>query len=1657
MAGQSTVPGFYGVSRSVYSLARAAGVHEDQIKALRAFGATPATLAAAAPRDVANATGLDEARASQLVNAAALFAAGSIPARLATELARRGVTRVQLAKEDPPDLAKQLAGVAGVTLREVSGWVVAAASAEARARGVRPPEVLAEVKAPKLRPVPSSRSALVPSDMNWGEIAAAFYDVRGKQAKEWAITLAAANRSTADSRVSAGSVILLPADDTRAPKLPDPARAAADLRAFSPALDDEQARNLVAGGVVSPTLLLATARVASPEVFGVSADLLRQLRLQAQLASVPGISAELAYYLAAVQPRSLSELSGSNAVDLATELAQARALGRIPPDTSVQVAEVARWLAEFLGRYTLELMPGIVSSSVCERGVPPTSHLENYYSYRFSPAGRSAEALRLDIEARRQWLVEVDDYLAGPASAARNEALVRQGLSIGSIHLDDLRQWGGSVFHATSRDTLLLLRDFLRDNTTIVRLLQSLAEGHEAYRFREYGLALAAYQRAENWFAAQRPPDNPPAAEERWWRNEPDAVGDLKPSFVVMLERYPGDLGVQLAYQPVRDYYTARAAAVDRDTLLETLQLELPDYHKWRLHPALEGSPGVPFRKFLYYIYNFLIPMAKGDCYARLGNYCVALDHYMRVWREDTFTAPLPGAQEDTIVRGVEGTTGPVVQYSTLSSFSPGLPPEDNYYASLLNDVEKRVVRLRVADTILSWGDAEYRRRDVASATARYAQVLRMQYQTWDTLRSVDFTSLDTYRAQVDAANINPRAAALAFTAHHQLLKIARSLNYLGYPEDYVPVWTYAFLLTTGRYFTERARQSGRDALQFRANAEQEEGNRRLLAQATAVTQAQLAVESRRVDEAGSSIDVAMAGAELAAQRQANNQSRKEELDAFAPAREALGILGGALGGASSGASLGGIGGRAGAAGGAIAGATFGGVTAYISGQIEMQSQRNELERQRLELQKAQAMADAEVARAQIGASVARLSRAVAALNAIFAQSNLEFAQAKALSAEFWFETAIRMSDIASDYLERAIGVAFLSEQAFEFMEGRRLDVIRYDYSQSEGVLAADALLADLDSIEYERISGRLTKVTPVKYVHRLRERDFLTFAELKRTGRATFETALIDFDLAHPGSYHQRIASVEVEVRALTTPSGIRGTLRKSGLSYLRYRTGAAGTSANPPNTAADWIQHTASSFRMAPVVQPAETLILSPFDARRDSVLLRPDPGEQLRVFEGSGTGATWTLTLCTCENEFDLATITDVNLIIYYYAQHDDALARAVNLERRKLIALGTLVEQRARGFSLRELFPDEMYRFHNPPFDSPDDQWRERVLTLDVSPGLFPPNQLNRKLKGITLVFVGEQDYLDVNARLLTTGLSLAPADFQATESDARIRAALGQDHVPEGTWTLAIRATDNAPAWTLPGLYQLGASGQIAVDASGQPIPDAAGVPVFDASRLRQLKDIWLIFNYSFGIKGECGQPAVAWADFASAATISIVQAGAVAASNWVSDALQGAPAWGVAQGVMQQTAVNTESILSPVTPVSLADLAISGRVYLPSPVGSAAGFAFRYRPPAGTQPSGDLDLVRLLRLAGDRLEIALLRRRAGAFTTVVRRESAALSAVTDVNLQMSASVSQTEVQVNDSLTLRDGSAVAGPGSFGLYAQGAGIAFADLVVSDLANR
>jgi hypothetical protein len=1203
----------------------------------------------------------------------------------------------------------------------------------------------------------------------------------------------------------------------------------------------------------------------------------------------------------------------------------------------------------------------------------------------------------------------------------------------------------GSAIGPGGDETLSLLRDFVADNVQVLRLLQALTEGHEAFRHREYGLALAAYDRADQWFGAV----SSDPVWQRWWRNV--EVGDtFEPAFEAVDDPL---------FAKCRQYYVRRRTAFDRQTLLETLHVDVADYHRWPLLVLDAGAPELPFCKFLYYIANFMLPLSKADCYARLGNYCAALDQCFRAYYEPAFTGPLDAGREQTLAQAVGGGA---TSYGTLSEFAMSANRPDQYFPDYLNDIEKKAVRLRVAGVLLSWGDTHYRRRENADAQACYAQVLRLFHQEWNAVRDLPLVDETSYASAAANLGVNPRAGELAFSAHRELAKLTSGLNYLGYPDDYVPIWTYPFLLNSARYFADRAKQSGRDALQFLAAAEQEQGNRRLLMQSIAISEAQLAVESRRVDEAAAMVELANTGVAAAEQRRVNNESRREELENWAPIQQTLGITGAAMSGAGFGGSLGnsigalagGMGGPVGAVSGMPAGMAYGGISAYFSGQVELELQRNELVRQRLELEKAEAMARAEVARAEVSLSVARLARQVAALNLAFAHSNLVYAQAKTLNAEFWYQTSLRLADLASAQLERAVGVAFLCEQAFEFMEGRRVDVIRFDYGQSEGVLAADALIADLDSIEYERVTGRLAKATPVKKILRLRERDFRAFAELKRTGSVTFDVPLAEFDFSDPGSYQQRIAAVEVDVRALVPPEGLRGTLRKSGLSHLRYRTGAGGTGVAPANTATDWIVETPTDFRVAPIIQPSETLLLSPFDVRRDGVVLRPDPGEQLRVFEGSGVATTWTLSLRPCANAFDFSTISDVDLHIYYYAQFDERLEKAVNLERRKLIALGRLTPQQARGFSLRESYPDEMYHLHNPVPDPAAEPWQQRTLTLEWSPAIFPPNQINRRLQGITVAAVSARDFLDVKGSLTKGAFSLAPAAFQPAPDDTRVYVAAGANEPPEGTWTFTIAARDN-PSLAMPGLYKIDASNRVVLGPDGRPVADAIGVPVFDPAKIAAIADIWIILNYRYDQAGVCGEPIALWADFARGDQGRIVQNGAVSATAWQPRVIAGAAAWSRADGFMTQTA-SGQSVLIPAVSVDRADVAMAARLRLPAQPGVSAGFVARGRDD-GSGSIGDRYVARVTRVANDKTEVALERVASGSHQLLRAVTVSWLSAATELDLALRCRGHELEVLVNGQSCLKASDAALASGRIGLYSGGAGAGFADVLVSDLTGR
>jgi Tc toxin complex TcA C-terminal TcB-binding domain len=1598
-------------TRAVRSLLEWAGVSDTDAE--RIAGAAP---------DIVALRSLDEGdeRVRRAVEAARLSALHNVSLERARDLVQAGVTLEALAQVD---------GTAGaLALEHGLGPDAIASALEVASRSADAAPELFPDRPPTLT---ARRTLVLPEPSSWETIARQAY---GESGPDVANALAAANRAPADEVVPAGAVVLLPVLDGQDPAEPQP-----DLARFASYLEEHAAAALATAGFEQAAALAAVDPVIDALKTGVASSTLRRLRLQA-VAEQAGIPPEAAHALAMVGGWPSPEvLATAEPATVTAVLDQSLALGLT--SRTWEIVNVIEWLGQLgpLVGATATITP---IEDPCAAQLPGDAALENMFDYRTTPAGSSSLELAAALEARESFLDEVQAMreanvtTPSAADAYRDDTLRALGVT------DQDRQrwitdWGLdlSVEATTSQEAqqkLAMLGRYLSESAEIVALLRDLAEGHESYHRGELGLALAAYGRAERWFVQRL-----------------DRVA-LRSSIAPTVTA-PFPSRVQTWYETTRPALTGAA-------FLDHLQMPFDSYPGYILTPwkdfARPANADEPFRKFLYYLRNVVLPLCRHDCQLELGNFCAALSELLAVRHRAAYTDQLDATAEAAIAAG--GPALPPVGEAGLDPAGWG-----RFGEPLLHSVERRLIDVKVAHLLRRWGEYHERRarpRDAAHpdtrrALARYAQAIRVQYEPWNAMRERAVTTIEGFRSDLSAAAaapINPVALDDATVAELGLTRLRNGLNYLGYDESYVPIWTYGFLRNSARYFAEHARQLERDALQSLSSAEAEAGNQRLLTQQVGTAGSQLAVEARRVSEANANVTAAQIGQRLATLRRLNNLDRIDEFDRQAPTRMALGVIGGAI----SGSSLGGGNPYA-----AVAGIAYGAVSGYLSGSMEQERQRNDLNRTQYELNQASALAAADLARSRISASIARLARRHAACSLAYAQSNLEFATAKTLSADFWYVNARRLREMAREYVDTAIQMAFLTEQALEFDTGRRVDRIKFDYPSTQERLAADALLLDLDSLESDRVFTPERRKRPIRHLVPLRIRDFRAFEELKRTGTLTFDTSVAEFDLAYLGSYMLRLVDLEVEVRALTPPTGIRGVLTKAGLSWLRFSTVNGGGSAL--NTASDWITETPTPYKIAAVVQADESLVLSTFDLRRDGVVLRAhDEGEARRPFEGSGLGGTWTLTLDPSANEdVDMRTITDVDLVLYLTSQYDPDLAAAVDLERRKQIALGSNALERARGYAFRDTLPDAFYHLLN---GADGNRPLERVVAFDVAPEDFPNGQVNRRVVGISIGVLGA-DGPQPMAFEISSGAH-APA-FEASGTATTDASAPGVyafttfDQPPEDSWILRLRADDNpslavTDAAGQPQRFRVTANGSLARDSAGTPIPDPAGRLIFDDDVLAAaIVDVWWIFRYRYELDGVAGDPVPLWAHFERGPDARFAQAaGGVGSAAWTEEDAAGQ--WTHAQGAWRRSGAGGGQLRDS-APMTWEDLRVSMIVEPPSTPGAEAGALARYAQGANT---GYRLRVRTT-AASDAVDLVLERLDAGAVTEFARQDGVAVAPGVPHSLVLECRGDSLRGTLDDAVAVAavDGGAHLGAGDVAMWGSGHGATFREVLVTDLAGR
>jgi hypothetical protein len=740
------------------------------------------------------------------------------------------------------------------------------------------------------------------------------------------------------------------------------------------------------------------------------------------------------------------------------------------------------------------------------------------------------------------------------------------------------------------------------------------------------------------------------------------------------------------------------------------------------------------FITYLAHVSGFILPLAIGDTYSQLGDYDRAATFYLKA--------------------------------------------RDYKYLNI--PIERPMVWTRVARMFVLLGNRLYRGRDIARARVQYEKIVKIaggaftltgdlysggfapvQAETLAFLNAADkvnFTAMDYARR------------AVIMEALNNLNQILQNINYLGFPEDFIPIYSWQYLQNIARYLANQAIQAERNYINFKNSAEQEEANQLLLEQSVDASAAATAVELQRVQATIDQKNVADLSAEAAQTRLDNAVDRKSDYDSTSQQLAVLDEITAWATGPMDEAEV--SQGWANALGISPGDYDTYQVTRYASkarSKISRGYELRNMDRQISEMQDSVGIANAQVTAAQSMVNVAQAQEQLAELRQQQAQGQLDNFNAQEFTPELWSNLANAQRQISQRYLDWAISAAFLMERAFEFEFDIEVNRIRFDYSRSDlhGLLSGEFLLADGYAFTYDRLldtqkKGQLKVVIPLADRY-----PFQFFQQFQKTGRMEFDTLLEDFDRMHPGAHLRKLRRVEVVVEGLIVREGAQGFLRNSGFSFFRGRDG----------------------FRRTRVQKP-EVMPLSLFDVRRDGFLFTTQEGV-LQLFENSGVATGWTIEFPPDSNNLDYRTISNLNLVLYFDAYYSDKVANVAIAE----LEAGAFYQQ-TLGLALRFQFPDEFFLLQDT-----------NKVTFEVSNNYLPFNQTLPVVATMQVAVTTAEGVsnagLVVNIRSQAGAVNIS----QTTDSNGMISTGTAAEPLNavfgkslEDTWTVEFDPAANAAAF-----------------------------------------------------------------------------------------------------------------------------------------------------------------------------------------------------------------------------------------------------------------
>jgi hypothetical protein len=632
--------------------------------------------------------------------------------------------------------------------------------------------------------------------------------------------------------------------------------------------------------------------------------------------------------------------------------------------------------------------------------------------------------------------------------------------------------------------------------------------------------------------------------------------------------------------------------------------------------------------------------------------------------------------------------------------------------------------------------------------------------------------------------------------AQSKFQAIATGLNWFGYPDAFVPSWSFDYLFEVAGDLAGKAVDAERQVFQMEQLFEQAAEKEFLASQAVELAEEQLAVADARVAQAEAAALLASQQARLtvaqadAAANQAAFRAGIEfdnsevqsalvadpETGEIVPAEDlfsdpyditnvyeprperatALSTFAGVL----SAIPLGG---------------TFG---AFLSTGASTETARNEFVTNLGVLQQAVAVAQAtEVANAAACATAAA-ERDVAQVTVNQAQEYLEFLENQTLNSEALEQLVAMAAEVHGIYHYQAHRMAWLAERAASYESRRTFAFIGWNYETGDALrdmMRSEFLRVDLDSLRAEVTAGQSTRFQELRWTVPLSKLDPAALLSLRTTGQGVFVLRQDRIDREFPGTMLHRLKDLQVSFVGLLPPGGPRGVLSMSGVSWVRVpNTGEYAIGETTSDWTTDALAGTSEpydSYVMKRLDATPADVSLSEFDVARDRAVLSAPRG-MLRALENLGLDTAWTLSVPARSNPFLLANIRDVELTFWFLCGYDAQLHAAQDRALHETGRRGGLTS--AVRLSAAASAADALQALRGPA--PPDGQVDTRYVAWNVF-GL-PQDESGRRIRNLRTVFARRAGTADeITFRLLARS---APAGVRLRTSEGAAVSYIGVD-------------------------------------------------------------------------------------------------------------------------------------------------------------------------------------------------------------------------------------------------------------------------------------